>query len=192
MAPDTDSNQLEYIYNSPKFRTTCMYGIIFVILGNRAGNAIAFGIYVMQAADRDASPAEIRAVAVAILTAACMVHWLWRRGGIFLNNLLAVLKASILLAIIVIGFAAAAGASFGHGKVQGNTIDPDTSRSTSNFNVHSSFTHGSTSTASYANAIIFIIYSYGGFEQPFYVSNTFSIITSIPWSISDQEPLTRS
>lgn len=148
-----------------------MYGIIFIILGNRAGNAIAFGIYVMQAAGRTGSPSEIRALAIAVLTAACMIHWLWRRGGILLNNLLATLKASILLAIIVIGFSAAAGVSFGHGEVHGNTIDPDTSRSTSNFDIHSSFAHGSTSAASYANSIIFIIYAYGGYDQPFYVSN---------------------
>lgn len=149
-----------------------MYGIIFVVLGNRAGNAIAFGIYVMQAADRQGSPGEIRGLAIAALTAACMIHWLWRRGGIVLNNLLAVLKTSVLLAIIVIGFSAAAGASFGHGKVHGNTIDPDTSRSTSNFDVHTSFTHASTSAASYANSIVFIIYAYAGFDQPFYVSNS--------------------
>lgn len=168
---NTHCNQLEYIYKSPSFRTTCMYGIIFVVLGNRAGNAIAFGIYIMQAAGRTGSPSEIRALAVAALTAACLIHWLWRKGGIFLNNVLAMLKASILVAIIVIGFSASAGASFGHGKVHGNTIDPDTSRSTSNFDIHSSFTDGSKSAATYANSIIFIIYAYGGFDQPFYVSN---------------------
>lgn len=148
-----------------------MYGIIFIILGNRAGNAIALGIYIMQAADRAPSPPEIRALAVAALTAACAIHWLWRKGGIVLNNLLAVLKACILLAIIAIGFSASAGASFGHGKVHGNTVDPETSRSTSNFDIHTSFAHSSTSAASYANSIIFIIYSYGGFDQPFYVSD---------------------
>ena len=172
MAANTDFNQLEYIYKSPRFRTTCMYGIIFVILGNRAGNAIALGIYVLQAADRAPSPSEVRALAVAALTAACVVHWLWRKGGIILNNLLAVLKACILLAIIAIGFSASAGASFGHGKVHGNTINPETSRPTSNFDIHTSFTHASTSAASYANSIIFIVYSYGGFDQPFYVSGT--------------------
>lgn len=149
-----------------------MYGIIFVILGNRAGNAIAFGIYIMQAANRTGSPSEIRALAVTALTVACMTHWLWRRGGLFLNNILALLKASILVAIIVIGFSASAGASFGRGKVHGDTIAPDTSRSTPNFDIHTSFTHASTSAASYANSIIFIVYSYGGFDQPFYVSNT--------------------
>lgn len=148
-----------------------MYGIIFIVLGNRAGNAIAFGIYVMQAADRTGSPSEIRALAIAALTAACMIHWLWRRGGILLNNLFAILKVIILLAIIVIGFLASAGVSFGHGQVHGKTTDPDTFRSTSNFDIHSSFTHASTSAASYANSIIFIIYAYGGYDQPFYVSN---------------------
>jgi hypothetical protein len=30
-----------------------MYGIVFIILGNLSGNAIAFGIYVMSAAGYD-------------------------------------------------------------------------------------------------------------------------------------------
>lgn len=43
-----EKNYLEYIYKSPKIRTTCMYGVIYVILGNLSGNAIAFGIYIME------------------------------------------------------------------------------------------------------------------------------------------------
>lgn len=43
-----EKNYLEHIYKSPKIRTTCMYGVIYVILGNLSGNAIAFGFYIME------------------------------------------------------------------------------------------------------------------------------------------------
>lgn len=153
-----------------------MFGVIFVILGNRAGNALAFGIYVMKAAGQTSpSYSSIRGIAVAAATLSCLVHYLWRRGGILLINIFAVLKVLILLSIIVLGFAASAGASFGHGKVQGVTYNPDLGRNTSNFNVHTSFKGAQHDASSYANSFIFIIYSYGGFEQPFYVSSRKSI-----------------
>lgn len=145
--------------------------MVFVILGNRAGNALAFGIYAMKAAGQtNASPSTVRGVAVAAATLACLVHYLWRRGGILLINIFAILKVLILLSIIVLGFSASAGASFGRGKVQGVTYNPGLGRNTTNFNVHTSFIGAQHDVSSYAYSFIFIIYSYGGFEQPFYVS----------------------
>ncbi len=161
--------KLEYIYRNPRFRTTCMFGLVFIILGNRAGNAIAFGIYVMQAAGQTGSQSAILGLAVAAATSACLLHYLWRRGGIFLINVFAVMKVMILVGIIVLGFSASAGASFGHGKVHGETINPHTSQPQSNFDTHSSFLNARNDASSYANCIIFILYAYGGFEQPFYV-----------------------
>lgn len=145
-----------------------MYGIIYVILGNRTGNSLAMATYIMKAAGRPGSPAEIRGIAAASLTVVCIIHATWRKGGILLNNMLAVLKASILLAIIVIGFAALGGASFGNGEVHGNT----TETMTSNFNVKSAFATSTTNAASFADSFIQIIYTCSEFDQPFNVSNT--------------------
>lgn len=166
-----EKNYLEHVYKSPKLRTTCMYGVIYVILGNLSGNAVALGIYVMEAAGVEGHDSAIRGLAVASLTFACLLHAAWRRGGIVLNNMLAFLKVSVLLAIIVIGFAASAGASFGHGPVHGQTMNPTTHKTTSNFNTHSSFANARSDTASYASSILFVVYTYSGYEQPFYVSN---------------------
>ena len=87
---------------------------IDVILGNLSGNAIALGLYAMEAAGVTGNNAAVRGIAVASLTFACVVHAAWRKGGIVLNNLLAFMKVSMLLAIIIIGFAKSAGASFGN------------------------------------------------------------------------------
>ncbi|KAL9046610.1 MAG: hypothetical protein Q9214_000595 [Letrouitia sp. 1 TL-2023] len=158
-----EKNYLEYIYKDPRFRTTCMYGFVFVILGNLAGNAVALGIYVMQAAGAPDHPHAIRGLAVAALTAACIIHGAWRRGGILLNNFLALVKVLTLMAVILIGFAAAGGASFGNGSVGKNTIK-------SNFDVYKSFSNASNDVSGFARSLIYIVYSYSGFKQPFYLS----------------------
>ncbi|KAI9699148.1 MAG: hypothetical protein M1836_003338 [Candelina mexicana] len=164
-----EKNYLEYIYKAPKLRTISMYGIVYIILGNLSGNAIAFGIYVLEAAGITGHDAAIRGLAVAASTVACLLHGLWRQGGIVVNNIFASLKILILIAVIIIGFAASAGAKFGHGPVHGKNVDPLTGKVTPNFDTHSSFAHAPDDVASYAQSLLFIIYTYSGFEQPFYV-----------------------
>ncbi|KAI4099553.1 MAG: hypothetical protein L6R37_005906 [Teloschistes peruensis] len=165
-----EKNYLEYIYRFPKMRaTTCIFGWIYIILGNLSGNAVAFGIYICQAADIEGRDPLVRGLAVVCLTAACLLHASWRKGGIIVNNLLAIMKVLVLVAIIIIGFAASAGASFGHGPVHGETVDPKTQSKTSNFSTHSSFAFASNDPASYAESLLYIIFTYSGYEQPFYV-----------------------
>ena len=151
-----------------------MYGVMFIILGNLSGNAIAFGSYVLDAANVESNDAAVRGLAVACLTVACLLHGVWRRGGIWINNMLATLKVLILVAVIGMGFAASAGASFGHGPVHGETVDSITGNVTPNFDTKSSFAHPHHDAASYAETILFIVYTYSGYEQPFYVSHTYS------------------
>ena len=166
-----EKNYLEYIYKAPKLRTICMYGVIYVILGNLSGNAIAFGYYVLNAAGIEGHAPAARGLAIGCLTVACLLHASWRNGGIMVNNALACLKMLILLAVIGIGFAASAGAKFGHGPVHGDTIDPITGKVTSNFDTSSSFAHPRHDAASYTDSILFIVYTFSGYEQPFYVSS---------------------
>ena len=147
-----------------------MYGVVYVILGSLSGNAIALGIYVLEAAGIEGHDAAVRGIAVAALTTACLLHGVWRKGGIVVNNILASLKILILVAVICIGFAASAGAKFGHGPVHGETVDPSTGKVTSNFDTHSSFAHARHDAASYAESLLYIVYTYSGYEQPFYVS----------------------
>ena len=165
----SNTNQLEYIYKSKRMRTTCMFGVIYVVLGNLSGNAVAFGIYIVHAAGIEGHDSTVRGLAVVCMTAACLLHAAWRKGGIMLNNLLAVLKSLILVAIIIIGFAASAGASFGHGPVHGQTTNPATHKVSSNFDPHSSFAYATGDPGGYAASILFIVYSFSGYEQPFYV-----------------------
>jgi len=116
-------------------------------------------MYVMRAAGLQDDASAIRGVAIAAITAACLLHATWRKGGILLNNMLAMIKVAILLLIIVLGFIALGGASLGHGQIQ-----------TTNFDAHTSFANPRGAPATYANSFIYIIAAYSGFKQPFYVS----------------------
>jgi hypothetical protein len=52
-----------------------MYGIVFILLGNLSGNAIAFGNYIMEAAgEPDPSKSVVIGIAIAALTLAIGVH----------------------------------------------------------------------------------------------------------------------
>lgn len=132
---------------------------MFIILGNLSGNAIGFGSYVMKAAGYEAHDSAVRGLAVAALTAACVLHGVWRRGGILLNNAFAFIKVAILLLIIVVGLAGLGGASLGSGRVH-----------TGNFDYHTSFYQPKTDVASYTTSLLYSFYPYTGFLQPFYVS----------------------
>lgn len=150
-------------------RTTCIFGVIYVIVGNLSGNAVALGIYILQAAGIEGNDPLVRGLAVVSLTVACLLHASWRKGGIVVNNVLAVMKALVLVAIIVIGFAASAGASFGHGPVHGETVNPETQAKTSNFDTQTSFAFARNDPAGYAEAFLYVTYTFKGYEQPFYV-----------------------
>jgi amino acid transporter len=157
-----EKNYLEYLFQRPKFLVTCMYGVAFLILGNLAGNSVAFGEYFMRAlgyVDQDVPRSWNIGIALAGLTLVCLVHVFSRRGGILISNIFAMLKVLILLAIIVIGFAVASGARFGPGTSQ-----------TANLNLKNAFATPQKDVSSYTYSFFYVLYSYSGFEQPFYVS----------------------
>ena len=167
-----------------------MYGMLFVILGNLSGNAIEFGVYVLQASygtDTEGnirtanSAGKVRGLAIACISSACLLHLTWRKGGIYVMGILATLKTILLIATMCIGFAASAGAKFtldsssppyhGYRPVHGGTIDPITQQWSSNFDPSTSFKHASHSLSTYANSILYILYTFTGYVQPFYVSH---------------------
>lgn len=148
-----------------------MYGVIYIALGNLSGNCIAFGMYILEAAGRSQDNESLaRGLAVICMTAACLLHAVSRQGGIYIIVVTAIFKVLILLAIIGIGFAALGGSTFGYGAVRGETVTTATSSGPGNLGVHTSFAHASTDFASYANSVLFVLYTFSGNEQPFYVS----------------------
>jgi amino acid transporter len=177
--------QLEYIFKKPLFLATCTYGIMFIVLGNLAGNAVGLGIYVMTAArpqllDKDDSnypKGAIYGIAILGLTFASSVHIFSRRGGILMNNMFAVVKVGILVVIIFLGIIHSGGKYL---QVSDDTIYQNITvgvdiNGTSinhapsiNFNPATSFTHIH-NFGNFIQAFIIVLYPYSGYEQPFYV-----------------------
>ena len=155
-----------------------MYGVIYITMGNLSGNCIAFGIYVLQAAGiNEGHDSIVRGLAVVCMTAACLLHATYRQGGIYIIIVMAIFKVCILLAIIAIGFAALGGKTYGNGLVHGETITNSTTQiGPANLDLHTSFAHARRDFASYANSILFVLYTFSGNEQPFYVCNSLQSI----------------
>lgn len=91
---------------------TAIFGTVFVVLGNLAGNKVAFGIYVMIAVGKDPvnssannyEKKNVIGLAIAVVTVCCLLHVFSRRGGILVNNAFAMAKCGILITISVLGF----------------------------------------------------------------------------------------
>jgi amino acid transporter len=158
-----DSLKLEFIYSdsckaSPKFLVTCMYGIRFILLGSLPSEAVAFGSYVMSAAGRpDPARGSIVGLALGAITMAVLLHVGSWRGSILMSNWFASIKVLFLVAIIILGFTA---------QLNGVTS------ATENFDIHSSFStdrHKAGGAGGFFSSLCFILYTYSGFEQPFYV-----------------------
>jgi hypothetical protein len=167
--------KLEYVLKRPKFLATCMYGIPFILLGNLAGNALALGRYIMLAAGHSdasgkptASKGSINAIAIIALSVVILIHMSTRQGGILLNNIFATGKVFLLLAIILIGFI-----------FRGDRLPQKNHLDGQNFSLSTSFADRTNSLSSYTQSLLVIMYSYSGFEQPFYVS-TCCIVVRFP------------
>jgi amino acid transporter len=158
-----DLKYLQHVYRQPSkdsvLLSTCLFSIAFISLGNMAGNCISFSIRVLRAADiEDPSPGAVRGIALAIAAITCTIHALSRRGGIWLNNLLAMIKMAILLFIVVVAIVVSAG---GLPKAK-NVFTQNTKPS-------ESFRNASEDANGYAYAFLAIIFSFSGYEQVNYV-----------------------
>ncbi|RGP71626.1 high-affinity methionine permease [Fusarium longipes] len=163
-----DLNYLQYVYRKPAYRkgtvllSTCMFGFCFIALGNMAGNCVSFATMVLRAAGaEDQSAGAVRGIAIGIAILTCFIHTFSRRGGILINNVLAMIKVMMLLLIIVTAIVVGAGGLKTKKEIEANT------RPSSAF-AESGDANG------YAHAFLAIIFSFSGFEQPNYVMGEIS------------------
>lgn len=160
-----DKNYLEYVYKKPRMLATCIFGITFLIFSNLAGNAIQFGIYVETARNPELanspdckdgsclSRASILGWAIGVLSACAFINISTRRYSIVLNNFFALIKIIFLLFIIFAGI------------IWGSTHS-DTAKCTS---INLSPRGSGGGFGDIVASLIYAMYPYGGFEQPFYV-----------------------
>lgn len=132
-----------------------MFGISFLVFGNTATNSVAFAVAAMQAAGVTSTAGKIVGIALAVNTFSCLLHSMSRKYGIWLNNLLGTLKMLMLVLMVIIGF-----------------VFLDRSVSDANFNTATSFSKTErtpTGVYRYAEALIYVVFPFGGFHQANYV-----------------------
>ncbi|KAK3380851.1 hypothetical protein B0H63DRAFT_474473 [Podospora didyma] len=116
-----DKNYLEYVksrdgqlkkvanslFKRHRLLLSCFYGLVFLTLGNMSGNALQFGLFAMAAVSPRDEPNDNRTavivVAIAALTAATFIRRGKRGSSIRLDNLCALLKVGVLVAMVVLG-----------------------------------------------------------------------------------------
>lgn len=104
-----EKNYLEYVYRKPRFLATGLYAGYVVLLGWAASNSVAFGEYILHAAQVEVTRWNQRGVGMACITAAFLIHGLALKWGLRLQNLLGIIKIAVVLIIVVAGWVALAG-----------------------------------------------------------------------------------
>lgn len=154
-----DKNYLEYIYKKPRLFMSCLFGITFIIFGNMAGNAIQFGVYMQfvispQCTENDPcfNKAAVILWAVAVLSLCSFLNIATRSLFIKLNNGFAIAKCLLIVVTAFLGI------------IYG-TVNGDGCRK----NIAWSNQGDGGEFGDIVLAMFYAMFSYTGFEQPFYV-----------------------
>ena len=97
---------LEYMYRRPRFLASTMVAVQAVVLGFTASNCIVFGEYVLSAFGFEGSKWAVRGLAVALLTGITVLHGVWLKGGIAVQNALGWVKIALMGFMALLGFVA--------------------------------------------------------------------------------------
>lgn len=137
---------------------------MFLLMYNLSGNAISFSLQVLTASgyyNKESGEVPGRGIvigiAIAALTAVVLLHSFSRNIGIVINNCFAILKVALLLAIICLGIAKAAGRFGGPEGVVKNNFTRDV------------WSDPRSDVSSWSNSLTLCMYAFSGYEQPFYV-----------------------
>lgn len=166
---------------------SCIFGIMFIFLGNISGNAVAFGIYTAIAAGRDPvydkdnayNKAWVNGFAILLLTVSALLHTVTRNGGVVVNNFFAVSKVLMVLVLAILGFVHAGGKylqasginepAIPHLAIPSFNVTDVRINAASSTNFHNPFETQRHDVASVVDSFMFVLFSFTGFEQPFYV-----------------------
>ncbi|RYP20573.1 hypothetical protein DL765_002730 [Monosporascus sp. GIB2] len=152
-----DKNYLEYLYRRPRLLATCIFGVTFLLFGNLAADALQFGIIMHAALHPDCaegqscySKLEVLGWAVGTVTVCCALNVFSRRLFLRLNSGLGIIKVLVVVAMALMGLIVG---SY-RGTCRNITWQPK--EPSSNF-------------GDIVLALVFSMYSYTSFDQPFYV-----------------------
>lgn len=146
--------KLDEVFRRPELLTTVLYSAFFVLLSNTVGNCLQFAKHVLLAADPSITNTEdldrrlVTFIAIVVLTAVCLLHYFSRNSGLLLNILFALYKVFLIIVFIIRGSISSESAPNGRND-WGNQSVPNQDP---------------------LAALIYVIYSYQGWENANYVS----------------------
>ncbi|KAI0172502.1 amino acid transporter [Hypoxylon sp. FL1284] len=95
-----DKVYLEFTYPRPRFFASTMIAVQAVLLGFTASNCIIFSQYVHFVFDVEARDLSKKALAVALLTAITIIHGVWYKAGIRIQNFLGWIKVGLVIFMV--------------------------------------------------------------------------------------------
>ncbi|KAL1413321.1 hypothetical protein Q8F55_001080 [Vanrija albida] len=149
---------LEQAYPKPKYFFPVTFAFLTVVLSFSSSNAFVVAQYIFRIVGRTASPWEQKGVAVAAITVVAILVVVSNKLVLRLINILGVIKIATLLFITFSGFAVLAG------RFPDKVKDPKE-------NFRNSFKGTSDDGYNLSNALVSIIFSYGGYNNSFNVAN---------------------
>ncbi|KAI1268629.1 methionine permease [Xylariaceae sp. FL1019] len=104
LAVSLEYGYLEFTYPRPRFLASTLIAVQAVLLGFTASNCIIFSQYVFFAFDYEPADAWRKGLAVALLTVITVIHGVWYRAGIHIQNFLGWIKVLIIVFMIFSAF----------------------------------------------------------------------------------------
>jgi amino acid transporter len=147
---------LDEVWPSPELLSTVLYSGYFICFGNSAGNSVAFAKHVVAASSAEIVLSTkfdkrlVNLVAVSILTIICFINYFSKDAGLFLNKLLAWYKVGLLSTVFIAGV----------------VVRNQPGSGISDWGEY----HEGRSVADTLSALIYILYSFQGWENANYVA----------------------
>ncbi|KAI3337062.1 methionine permease [Xylariaceae sp. AK1471] len=92
---------LEFTYTRPRFLASTLVAVQAVLLGFTASNCIIFSQYVFFAFDYEPADVWRKGFAVALLTVITVIHGVWYRAGIRIQNFLGYIKVGLVVFMVL-------------------------------------------------------------------------------------------
>jgi amino acid transporter len=96
-----DKVYLEFTYTRPRFLASTLVAVQAVLLGFTASNCIIFSQYVFFAFDSEPADVWRKGLAVALLTVITVIHGVWYRAGIRIQNFLGYIKVGLVVFMVL-------------------------------------------------------------------------------------------
>jgi amino acid transporter len=100
-----DKVYLEFAYRRPRLLASTLFAMYAVLLGFTASNCIIFSQYALFALGvEEASDVLRKSLAVGLLTSVCVIHSVFPKAGIKIQDVLGWVKIGIIVVMILSGF----------------------------------------------------------------------------------------